>query len=393
MLLLFIIIIFFLLHIQFLIRNLAFGVEEVQFFDFVLTYPYDALVARSTLLFSLSCTFSFALGYLLLKKIGAPKFLLSPATTHIPSRALLRFTNFFSLIPIGYMISLCIITGFDYGSMVSIRETSTFIFELRVIFLLLLSNIFLNSGVINFFVSHYLRHTRRLLYVYIVATFLFQARSATFEVLAIVLFAHIAWERDRIRIRYLITIAVSMLIPNVIVMGRLGIPDEPGKIISALFSFEYSVLINRFLSAAIEQGTQLSVYSFAPTMQLIVPSPIRDLLGWSVEKSDYYDDLSGLANITSGGFSLLAEMYSNFGWASSVVFLAAGATMGYVNSKAMRVGRVSITTSVAPLLYASFILAFRNDLGVFLKYTIQLVIISWVLYFLIPIQRKKAKCQ
>ena len=50
-----------------------------------------------------------------------------------------------------------------------------------------------------------------------------------------------------------------------------------------------------------------------------------------------------------------------------------------MNARAMRVGRASILISTAPLLYTAFILAFRNDLGVFLKYAIQLFIFALIM--------------
>lgn len=390
MLLFFVLIIFFLLHIQFLFRNLVFGISELYYFDFLLVYPYDESVARSTLMFSLICTFAFAIGYQIAKKLTLKKYCDRGSSPYVPSKSVLRLTNFFSLIPILYMLILGIVTGFDYGSMVSIRETSTFIFELRMIFLVMLSYILLNSGVKLFFNAPNFRTTRSLLYVYIVLSLLFQARSLAFEVLSIIAFSHIVGGKDKIRLLYVIGVLISLVIPNVIVMGRLGTPDSPEKLLSGLFSFEYSILINKFLSAAVEKDSLLDTYSFIPTLQLIVPSPIRNLFGLVVEKSDYYSEMSDLANISSGGFSLLAEMYSNFGYYSSAVFLVMGAIMGHLNSKAMRLGRVSILTAIAPLLYASFILSFRNDLGVFLKYSVQLFFVGCLLYCFIPKNGKNA---
>lgn len=389
MLLLFVVIIFFLLHIQFLLRNLLLGIDEIQFFDFVITYPFDRTVAFESLLFSALCTLAFSLGYLGAKKVTASSILSKTSVPSLPSHSVLLLANLSSLIPIGYMLGIGFSTGFDYGAMVAIRESGTFILELRMIFVLLLSYILLNSGVKNFFRLSYFKSTRWILYVYVLSSFLFQARSVSFEILAVILFAHIVWQKDRIRPAYIIAIIGSLLIPNIIVMGRLGIPGDPEKFLSSLFSFEYSVLINKFLSAAIESGVQVDKYSFAPTLQLILPSPIRDALGWSVQKADYYDEISGLAGITSGGFSLLAEMYSNFGWNSLIVFLGAGAVMGYLNSKAMRIGRISLPVAVAPMLYASFILTFRNDLGVFLKYNIQIFIVACMLQIFLSKRRRQ----
>jgi hypothetical protein len=121
-------------------------------------------------------------------------------------------------------------------------------------------------------------------------------------------------------------------------------------------------------------------------MGLLLPSPIRSLFDLNVVKSDYYLDLAEAANIRNGGFALLAELFTNFGWSAIWVFGGMGGLIGFLNARALRVGRANLMTCVAPLFYIAFILAFRNDLGVFLKYVIQLIFIAWMMSLMTKIR-------
>ena len=388
MLLFFVLIIFFLLHIQFLLRNLFFGVSELPYFNFTLTYPYGRETTIESLIFSVSCAATFAVGYKVSQLLLVRRQSITLIQLYSPTSVHIWIANLFAIISIGYMLTLGLMTGFDYGAMVNAREVNSFVLELRVVFLLLLSQFTLNLGLKDFFSAARFRLTRKLLYLYILSALLFQARSIVFEVIAVLVFVHVVWNRDRVKLVYVFGVFVGLLVPNLIVLGRLGVPDDLKELVDGLFSFEYSIIFNNFLSAAIEQGSvHMASYSFMPTLQMLVPSPIRDLLSWSVEKSDYYVELSELADIRGGGFSLLAEMFSNFGWSAVTVFLGLGVWIGCFNGMARRAGQVSIPIAAAPLLYVSFILVFRNDFGVFLKYCIQLLIIAWFLQYMIPRKR------
>ena len=147
------------------------------------------------------------------------------------------------------------------------------------------------------------------------------------------------------------------------------------------------MILDKFLGAAIDTGYQAKeALSFLPQLGLIIPSPIRNLLEIQATNTDYIEDLSEAAEVYGGGFSLVAQMYTDFGWFSPLVFGLLGLLIGRVNYQASKVGRVKLLYATAPLLYSIFILTFRNDFGVFLKYTIQLFMMAVVLNFLLRIR-------
>lgn len=259
-------------------------------------------------------------------------------------------------------------------------ETAGFVLELRVIFLLLLSHLLLNVRIRDVIKLRRYRWVRRIVYMYLLAVLLVQARSRIFEVVAIIAFAQLMWNRDKPLFRYLLFMGFSVIVPNIIVLARLGWPGDVAGFVDILFSFEYTILFNNLLSAAIAEGKIAGgSYTFASSMGLLIPSPIRQFFDITVLKSEYYAELSQAAYIGNGGFSLLAELFSNFGWNSVWVFGCMGSILGFLNSRALRVGRASLKTCIAPLLYVAFILAFRNDLGVFAKQVIQIIIIAFAM--------------
>lgn len=381
MLLFFVLFIFFILHIQFLLQNIFLGLDEVAYFQFTINYWFNREVAIQSLFFSLACALSFAGCYKLFYRNRRRALVVTEALINLKfGRGELILVNVMGIMMIAYMSALIILAKFDYGIITQLRESNGFIFELRMVFLLLLAHIFLNVPWKQVLLLRELKSIRWIVLVYFFCTVLLQVRSAVFELVAIIVFSQLMWAGDKVKIKYIVFMLSAMLIPNLIVLGRLGIPEKPLDLIRGLFSFEYSILINNFLSTAINSGAgAVREISFISSLQLLIPSPLRDLFGLAVVKSSYYTNISNSADVQGGGFSLLAEMYSNFGWISVFVFGLLGTLVGHLNSRAARVGGVNITYSLAPLLYASFILAFRNDFGVFLKYAVQLFLIAFFL--------------
>ena len=381
MLLFFVVFIFFILHIQFLLRNILFGLDELNYFQFLIKYDFERDIAIQSFLFSIMCMLSYAVCY---KFFYINRRKLSEHTNSgVNSRVQrheLFLLNIMGIIMIAYMLVVIGLSNFDYTALTLFREANGFIFELRIIFLLMLSHLLLNIPWKELLKRRDLKTARLVILVYCICTLLFQTRSTVFEIAGIIAFSQNLWKGDKVKIKYILLVIGVMLVPNLIVIGRLGIPEYSNDLISGLFSFEYSIVINNFLSAAIYSSQNiLSEISFIPSMELIIPSPIRNFFGIVTVKSSYYSDISDAAGMRGGGFSLLAEMYSNFGWGSFLVFGLLGTIIGHYNSRASRVGNVDLHFSSAPLLYVSFILSFRNDFGVFLKYSIQIIIISWIL--------------
>lgn len=385
MLLIFIVAIIFLLHIQFFLRNIFLGTYEVNFFNFTIRYLFDEDMAKMSLYFACFCAVGFAVAYLVARRIGLPR---SHYTFDQRSRFAYGLPTWpvvsFGLLQVIAALSLSLQSGFVYQTMAEQLEKAGFIFELRIVFLLLISNLLLNVPLRVVMNSREFKAVRYVTYLYIFAMLVMQVRSRVFEVVAVIAFAHLIWQKDRVRVKYFFMLGAALIAPNIIVLGRLGWPESFSLLIDGVFSFEYTVLFNNLLSAAIEAGPSTEgSYTFSKSLGLLLPSPVRSVLDIEVNKSNYYLDLSEVANIRNGGFSLLAELYTNFGWHAIWVFSAVGAVIGYLNSRAMRAGKVGIINSTAPLFYIAFILAFRNDLGVFIKYSIQLFLIATVLHMVV----------
>jgi len=385
MLLAFIVLILVLLHVQFFVRNILFGTEEVNFFVFTIRYLFNEDVARASLYFSTACTVAFAVCYLLAHRLGrgrAPRPMIDPSG-RTPYKLPLWPLISMGLLQVVATFKFVIQAGFDYHVIAEQFEQGAFVLELRVIYLLLLSHLLLNVPLREIRRSPHFKLVRVITYLYILASILMQARSRVFEVGALICFSHLVWHGDKLKVRYFAVLGVALLLPNIIVLARLGWPSDVVTVIDGIFSFEYTVLFNNLLSAAIDAGPNVNQpYTFTPSLGLLLPSPVRTLLGMAIEKSDYYSELAETANIRGGGFSLLAELFTNFGWETVWVLGGVGALLGFLNARAMRVGRASMMTSAAPLIYTAFILAFRNDLGVFIKYSIQLLVIALIMSFL-----------
>ncbi len=389
MLLFFVIFIFCILHVQFLLRNIFFGLDELTYFNFTIKYGFTREVAIQSLLFSIACAVSFAIGYKIFnrKRKSIPADTMRYINFKFPNGELL-LVKVMGIMMITYMLAVIGLANFDYTSMTQLRESNGFIFELRMIFLLLVSHILLNLPLRQVFLERKLKTVRWIVIIYFLCTILFQARSAVFELIAIIAFCHLMWEGDKVKIKYVVIVFCMMLVPNLIMLGRLGIPENTQDLIAGLFSFEYSVLINKYLSEAISAGSNLrGEVTFLSSLMLLIPSPLRDLFGLVVVKSAYYVDLSTAIEAFGGGFSMLAEMYSNFGWLAVVVFGLLGSLIGHLNSRAARVGFVSISYALAPLCYIAFILSFRNDFGVFIKYILQLFGVAFFLRFLLIVKK------
>ena len=391
MLLFFVLFIFFVFHIQFLLKNIFWGVEDAKFFMFVMHYPFSHQVAIQSLWFVLACAGGFWIGYKLAYRFERKSDLLDPTFDWRKWRYELRIFNIMGILMISYIGIVGAISGFSYGPMTMIKESYGFVFELRMVYLLLLAHLLFNITWREFLKKPELKWSRIILVFYFIGLLLFQARSAIFELAVCVLIPLLMWAGDKVRVKYILIILAMLIIPNIIVLGRIGIPDDPYELIDGLFSLEYTMILDKFLGAAIDTGFRAKeALSFLPQIGLILPSPIRNMLGIQATNTDFILELSESAEVFGGGFSLVAQMYSDFGWFAPIVFCLLGLFIGRMNYQATKVGQVKLIYATAPLLYSMFILTFRNDFGVFIKYTIQLYVVAAILNFLLKV-RLKAK--
>lgn len=387
MLLFFVLFIFFVFHIQFLLKNIFLGVEDANFFMFVMHYPFDRQIAIQSLWFVLACAGGFWVGYKLVYRADHRSGLSDKNFDFRKWRNELRVLNFMGIVMIFYIGILGGVTGFSYGPMTMLRESYGFIFELRMVFLLLLSHLLLNISWREFLKKPELKMSRTILAAYFFGLLLFQARSAIFELGVCILIPLLMWAGDKVRVKYVLTLLALLIVPNIIVLGRMGVPEDPYELLDGLFSIEYTMILDKFLGAAIETGFRAKeALSFLPQIGLILPSPLRNLLSVQATNTDFIMELSESAEVYGGGFSFVAQMYSDFGWFAPMVFCLLGLLIGRMNYQASKVGRVKLIYATAPLLYSIFILTFRNDFGVFLKYTIQLFVVAAILTFLLKLR-------
>ena len=384
MILFFIIFCIYLLHIQFLIQNIFFGLDEVSFFGYSIKYQFDVSIAQESLLYSALCLVAFVVGYKIFYRVrskSAAPLALSVDLSGCKNE--IRWLNFFGIVVTSYMVIVIVMTGGVYSSMTLIRASSGFILELRMFYLLLLTHVMLNVPLNQFLSDRAFRITRLTLLAYVVAVVLFQARSNLFEVATVLLIPWLIWNGDKIKFKYLGFLFFAMFIPNIIVLGRIGLEGDFWTIADQVFSFEYTMLLSKFLGAAIANPAEMDGLSFVSQLVLLVPSPLRDLFDFAPISYEFFNLLSEEAGVSGGGFSLFAQLYSDFRWFGPIVLLLFGCLIGRAIGQGRFPGRVSILSSVGPLLYGGFLMAIRNDFGVLIKYSIQLFIVAFVLHYIV----------
>jgi hypothetical protein len=358
-------------------KFLIFGIDEVNFFSWIVHYQFDEAIALESLFFSIACALSFAVCYIFSYKRAPINKIFSerPFLDLRSWRNQIFFMNFMGLVMISYILIVGAPSGFEYGEMTTIRAAYGFIYELRVLYLLLLSHLLLNITTKQFFTDHDLKFTRFVFIFYCIALLLFQARSVVFELAFVFIFAHLMWHGDRVKFKYILVIFSLLIVPNVIVLGRMGLPETLPELLDGLFSVEYSVMLDKFLGAAIYSGHSIGGFSFTTAFYLLIPSPIRNYFGMDYDFS-FFGDITDVAGVKGGGFSLLAQLYSDFGWMALIVFGILGLIIGKFNSYASKVGSVGYLGAMAPLIYATFLVSLRNELGILIKYSIQVLVIT-----------------
>lgn len=393
MLLFFIIFVIFIINIQFLIRNIFFDVDSVQFFMFNNTYPFTKDMAEETLLFVFVCTIALCVGYWF--SSSCISYRRNRVRMYVV-RSVSEFSLAINMISIFLLIQIIAAayvifdSGFSYVAINESKRNFNFIFELRMLPLLLLSYVCLNLNPKTWFGERKLILPMTLLVIYIVLSISLQARSVVFQVVAILMFCWLAWNGNKIKIKYILLLCCALIIPNILILfrffgsGLLSLDYIAGN----LFTIEYSVIFNNILSGVIlSDSDPLWGESFIPNLMLVVPSPLRELLDIGSGSTDVYSTIGKNSGVLGGGFSLFAEMYLNFKWWSIFGFVIFGLFLGKITTGALfHLSRANILNAAAPLVYISFVLLLRNDLGVFMKYVIQLYIMCVIIY---PVIKKR----
>jgi len=379
--------VFFFLHILFaidyLLHNDAALTQEFLGFTISMNYPYDTI--DKVIIFNVICFLALLFGMLFgnsiakkikLRSVKEPDFkLLSKSIT-------IYLMVFILMGSIGILKS-----GFNYWGLIEYRESINFIFELRIIGLLLIIYfILLKRKFTNF--------QRFLLVIYFGILIVFQARSLIMEFVFSVFLAKLFLHRDRLKLKYISWLFILPFIPNIFIIMRQW-PMTLDEVVSSLFSFEYTLLFNLLTAEAIHsyEHAWYMGETFSPSLSLLIPSFIRDLLDIQVVKSYIYTDVSNGAGVFGGGFSLLAELFLNFSWFGWVYFIFIGFILGYGRQIILRQlifenGFISVYQASYFLFYIAALLSLRNDMGVFIKYSIQLIIVAAILNLIYKKERK-----
>jgi len=391
MLLTIILFLFYVLHIHFMLKNIFWNVGGAYFFTYYTPYRFSRDVAMETFIFCVSCAIAFVIGYILSKcvlekhSVESGRKLISEKYIY---KSILYLNIFLALHIVLDLYALCI-AGFNYSTIFNLRISMSFLFESRMLVFVLLGFVYLNKPPEAWLFEKRLRFTAILLALYFIISVLMQSRSVVFECMAVIGFCWLMWKGNKIKIKYLVILLCAIPLANLIVLPRL--PDMDWQTtIAGIFSFEYAVLINNIVSSAIASNhPPLLTDFFIATPLRIIPSPLRNLLEIGLpigSGGNYWQTVIGNAGVYGGGFSLLGEMFGNLGRWGISMFLFLGFLIGKLIKGASRVGSVSLLYATAPLIYAHFMMAFRNDFGTFAKASIQIILIAIIMTFILRIR-------
>lgn len=379
----------FVFHIQFLCQLLWTGESSFNFFGWKSEYLYSQHIAQQTLFFSLMCLITLVCGYFLKrKKIRIEDRLKSSVEINVSKYV--PALNVLLIIQIFITLFVILKGHGNYHAMVSTRENMNFFFELRIFPILLFVFVFCGIPVKEWSNRIY----RKSLYLFCIMFFLFvivQARSLVFEMGCVLGYYYLRKTNNKLKLKYILFLYLISIIPNILVLGRLS--SEQVDLSNSdtwrnIFTYEYSLLFNNILSESIVT-TKDFLYgkTIFSSIGLLFPSFVREFLGISIDKT-FISDVAQDAGVFGGSFSLLAEMYLNFGWGAIMAFGVLGYFLGYIDNLFFNYKQISLKASAVPLAYSYLVLAFRNDFAVCLKQLIQLLIIIYLIEFISRIKIK-----
>lgn len=379
--------IIFFMHILFIADYFISGEDALtlHFFEFTQTLNYSSSVINEMIFYNISVFVLIFIGFIIGKKIKIDtlKEKSYPVSYYNTSKYISIYLIFFLLLGIIGILQ----NGMNYWKLNEYRESVNFLFETRIIGHLLISYYIVNGG-------HFSKIQKLLILVYFLVLAAFQARSMLMEAVLVFGFSYIYLKFDRIKLKYVLILIILPFIPNLFVIIRQW-PVDIDKIFTYLFSFEYTLIFNMFLGAVMDSYHDAWLFgeTFTPSLLLLIPSFLRSILDVNVVKSSMYTDIANEAGIFGGGFSLLAELFVNFQWLSLFYFIVIGFILGYWRKSILQniIYKRTVTFSQAAyfLFFIAFILSFRNDIGVFLKYTIQLIIISSIMNLMLNKKRSR----
>lgn len=380
------------MHIHFLIKYLVWGVNGANYFNIYIPYRFSRDVAFGTFYLGASSAVGFVAGYI------ASRCVLKHRGVNLKENIVndkyvyksVLYVNLFLMFQIIFGVIIISIGGLNYSALFDLKMSMSFLFELRMVALLLICFILLNKPPNEWLKDKKLRLPGIFLVIYFMIAVLLQSRSVLFECAVIILFPWLMWHGNKIKIKYIFILLCATIVPNLIALPRFSGDLNWKEIIDGVFSFEYSVSLNNIVSAAFENNRPpLLVDIFISIPLLLIPSPIRNLFGLNIPPGtggEYYSTILEDSGVLGGGFSMLAEAYINYSWWAIILFVLTGFIIGKLIKGASGVGRVNMLYATAPLIYASFIINLRNNFATFTKYSIQIVIIAIIMNYVIQIR-------
>ncbi|MTC52613.1 hypothetical protein GKR56_05025 [Providencia alcalifaciens] len=378
----------FLLHILSYFYWLYNGSLDYVFFGSLIKYPYSDQIIKETYAFNFMIFLSYLLGLFLAKLLYKKK---KNKTITMPSLSLSLSLKerLFSRILLFFLYSYIIInfsTFFsswgNYANINKIKESYNFIFEFRVLINIFFLYIILNHIKLSM-------HLKILTLFYFFSICVLQARSIIFEFLFIIAIPFLITKK--INLKIFLFLCITPFIPNLIVAFRFVNTYSITEIINYLFSFEYLTLFNLIVSEAILKYSDMHEFllgsSYSNSIALVIPSFIRDIFDISVDSNIEIDAVRYSAGVHGGGFSLIGELFMNFGYYSVIfVFLYSIIMNSFLYRIVWKYSsymKISLIECIVPLILIMTILSLRNDTSPLIKYTIQLLLISGFIMLLI----------
>ncbi len=388
--------IFFIFHILFFFNYFFFGTEYNEFFGMKISYLYDSDVASQTFVFTLISFISIFLGLISNKffkfKAKATKLFRDTYNT-ISLKLLVIFIT-----GIAFFISLNLffeLTG--YGLIAESRAQSTFktaIFDLRYITLIYISYNLLNYKISDLFKARQRTYTLALSIIYIFSCLILQTRSIIFELFFTLLYTYLLWNKNKIKLKYILVLILFSIIPNLLLLFRVDLYNLSFKdIVSSIFQYEYSFTLANLISTNIVNDKLLIFsdgFTFLSKLYILIPSVFRNLLDIQGSQSYYYQYISELSGVFGGGFSFLGELYANFGEFTYLILFIIGVLITrMIAINLANLGSASLIAATYPLIISNLILTLRNDIFPFIKICIYILIIANFMKFFSKIKLLK----
>ena len=266
-----------------------------------------------------------------------------------------------------FMTYIIVTSGANYGVMATTREQYSFIIELRVIPYLLMIRYVTNN-------RFRLDMVGVLVIASILVALMFQARSILFEIIIIFICIKFRTEHDRLRWYFVPLSFFAIPLSNIFVAIRNKLTLT--EYFDMLWKFEYLIIFNNIVAAAQNFEMNDRLNWLLERLSLLLPSPLRSLFGIQSPSNELFLEVSTLAQVYSGGFSYLANLFLLIGNYFTIALLCVYLLVEILRKNFMIYRVDNYLSHAYPVVLTYIILAIRNDFGVLFKQLLQIIIIA-----------------